>query len=77
MVSGDFNGDGIPDLATLSGCNLYPNCTQASLTILLGKGDDTINVLADKAIGPNHSHLGIIETRDDRESHGAMTLEQP
>ncbi len=38
-VSGDFNGDGIPDLALLWAANTYNG--PPSVTILLGKGDGT------------------------------------
>jgi sugar lactone lactonase YvrE len=37
QVTGDFNGDGIPDLALLSGTN----SVAAAITILFGKGDGT------------------------------------
>jgi hypothetical protein len=39
MVAGDFNGDGIPDLAVV-------NTTSGSVTILLGNGDGTFTATA-------------------------------
>ena len=53
MISGDFNGDGKPDLAILS----YDGYSTSYLTILLGKGDGsfsakpTVVVFAQGAVG--------------------------
>ncbi len=40
QVTGDFNGDGIPDLALLSNTSSVP-ATTVTITILFGKGDGT------------------------------------
>jgi hypothetical protein len=45
IVTGDFNGDGIPDLAVLTQCGAYPDCQSGqAVTILLGNGDGTFNL---------------------------------
>ena len=45
IVVGDFNGDGIPDLAVANACGNGPTCAASSykgtVTILLGNGDGT------------------------------------
>ncbi len=45
IVVGDFNGDGIPDLAAANACGNGPTCAASSykgtVTILLGNGDGT------------------------------------
>jgi hypothetical protein len=49
VVVGDFNGDGIPDLAALNVCGSKPNCTLqdlGSVAILLGNGDGTFKATA-------------------------------
>jgi hypothetical protein len=43
IVTADFNGDGIPDVATDT-VNSLSNSVPGSLSILLGKGDGTFNV---------------------------------
>lgn len=40
-VSGDFNGDGIPDLALLWGASTIPGQGPYSVTVFLGKGNGT------------------------------------
>lgn len=40
VAAGDFNGDGIPDLAVANYC-ADSNCTSSSVSILLGNGDGT------------------------------------
>ena len=42
IVAGDFNGDGNPDLATLSHC-ADGQCHNGSLSVLLGNGDGSFN----------------------------------
>jgi Bacterial Ig-like domain (group 3)/FG-GAP-like repeat len=44
IVSGDFNGDGIPDLATA-------NNTDGDVTILLGNGDGTFTLKSSPTVG--------------------------
>jgi sugar lactone lactonase YvrE len=41
QVTGDFNGDGIPDLALLSSTGSVPATATVTITILFGKGDGT------------------------------------
>jgi hypothetical protein len=41
IATGDFNGDGIPDLVTTNACGNSPNCAMGSASVLLGKGDGT------------------------------------
>ncbi len=47
VVAGDFNGDGIPDLAVVNGCGSSSSCEDApigSVSILLGNGDGTFTL---------------------------------
>jgi len=47
IVVGDFNGDGIPDLAVANECGTDPACRFAgTVTILLGNGDGTFTATA-------------------------------
>lgn len=41
VVTGDFNGDGKPDLAVSNRCVSRDDCTQGSVGVLLGNGDGT------------------------------------
>jgi uncharacterized protein (DUF2141 family) len=41
VFTGDFNGDGIPDLAVAIGCFNSQNCDTGGVTILLGNADGT------------------------------------
>src|SRR5579859_3458815 len=51
MVIGDFNGDGISDLAVLNFCGGDPSCTSGgSVTILLGSSDGTFNQAANSPL---------------------------
>jgi hypothetical protein len=53
VAAGDFNGDGIPDLAVASGGNLDSDTVSApgTVTILLGKGDGTFTLKSTAATG--------------------------
>ena len=48
IVVGDFNGDGIPDLAT---GNSNPGVIAGTVTLLLGNGDGTFTAMASSATG--------------------------
>jgi hypothetical protein len=50
VAVGDFNGDGIPDLA-IANRGTYPNYTDGSVSILLGKGDGTFLTAQSYAAG--------------------------
>jgi uncharacterized protein (TIGR03437 family) len=50
VAVGDFNGDGIPDLAVVAGS--YLNASGDSLQILLGNGDGTFRKSTEYAAGP-------------------------
>ncbi len=52
LAVGDFNGDGIPDLAVVTQGN-YTNNYMGSVTILLGKGDGTFTAISPSAATGN------------------------
>ena len=54
---GDFNGDGIPDLAVVTGAN--------KVTILLGKGDGTFTAGASPATGTNPVSIAVGDFNGD------------
>jgi hypothetical protein len=52
IAAGDFNGDGILDLAMTNECSEPGlNCPSGSVTIFLGNGDGTFRVASDPAVG--------------------------
>jgi hypothetical protein len=53
VASGDFNGDGIPDLAVLN------NVSSANLTILLGNGDGTFKVAPSPATTASYTAIAV------------------
>src|SRR5271165_6917777 len=58
VVSGDFNGDGKPDLAvTQSGTKL--------LTVLLGKGDGTFQAGTPYTVGSNPAFAAVVDVNND------------
>jgi hypothetical protein len=61
LASGDFNGDGIPDLAVLNNAN----GGMGSVSVLLGKGDGTFNAAASPAAGVNPSSIAIGDFNGD------------
>ena len=52
MISGDFNGDGKPDLAILS----YDGSTTSYLTILLSNGDGSFSAKPTVVAVPPGNH---------------------
>jgi hypothetical protein len=54
---GDFNGDGIPDLAV-------GNFQGADVSVLLGKGDGTFHAAVNYPVGPYPSFLSTVVVRD-------------
>jgi hypothetical protein len=58
VVSGDFNNDGVPDLASLDG-------PSGSLTIELGRGDGTFQTRATYAVGPSPTALVAADLNGD------------
>jgi len=61
VVTGDFNGDGIPDLATLSGeCPIATDCSQQAVSVFIGKGDGTFATHVDYAVGPLPDDLSLV-----------------
>src|ERR1051326_6720982 len=68
IVAGDFNGDGVPDLAV------------AGISVLLGNGDGTFHTPVDSKLACGNSNRGLVvgdfdgDGRDDLEMFGTMAL---
>ncbi len=69
VASGDFNGDGVPDLVVANnGCG---NCTPGSpnsssvVSVLLGKGDGTFSPKVDYQAGPSPVSLFVADLNND------------
>jgi len=62
VAVGDFNGDGIPDLAVVDQCGSDPSCSSdGTITILLGNGNGTFTATATSpatAINPTSVAVG-------------------
>ncbi len=56
----DVNGDGIPDLATVSGAAVGPYAA-----VLLGKGDGTFQTAQNLAVGGNPTAAGLVDLNGD------------
>jgi sugar lactone lactonase YvrE len=65
---GDFNGDGIPDLAVA-------NYDDATLNILLGNGDGTFTLKSTPATGTNPNSIGVGDFNGDGKTDLAVTDE--
>ena len=74
VVSGDFNGDGIPDLAVTNGNCAYQTsglaytelvCNAGTVSILLGNGDGSFELHLDYATGKNPSALAAADFNAD------------
>src|SRR5438874_4781754 len=50
VATGDFNGDGKADLASLTTVSLSKKLTQSSLIVQLGKGDGTFTVASARLV---------------------------
>jgi hypothetical protein len=60
-VVGDFNGDGVPDLAVVDSCG--PTC--GFISILLGKGDGTFLAKTDYSVGQSPSAIAAHDFNGD------------
>ena len=59
MTIGDFNNDGLLDIATVSNPSSFPPIPNA-LTILLGKGNGTFKTLPDLVVGMNLGSRAVV-----------------
>jgi hypothetical protein len=69
IAVGDFNGDGIPDLATANCVGSQGNCglgtPTGSVTILLGKGDGTFTLQSSPSVGPFPNSIAVGDFNGD------------
>jgi hypothetical protein len=69
LAVGDFNGDGVPDLAAVN--NVYatqaPNSTPSTVTIFLGNGDGTFTPVSSNpaSAGQNYSDIVVADFNGD------------
>jgi hypothetical protein len=57
LATGDFNGDGIPDLAVVNFCDGNQLCNQGTATILLGDGTGRFAVAANPIVLSNARYI--------------------
>ena len=62
FVIGDFNNDGIPDVAAITG-DIY--AASSTITIFLGNGDGTFTVAASPALGYNPTAIATADINGD------------
>jgi len=60
VALGDVNGDGNPDLAVANRCASSNNCTNGSVSVLLGVGDGTFLTPPNYATGGEYAYSGAI-----------------
>ena len=58
VATGDFNGDGIPDLA-VANANFAVNPAVSSVNILLGNGDGTFTLKSSIVTGNNPLYITV------------------
>ena len=64
IVVGDFNGDGVSDLAVVNWCDSSNSCSKGSVTIMLGNGDSTFTQAAGSPVPVGSSARESIVTGD-------------
>jgi hypothetical protein len=66
VAVGDFNGDGIPDLAIANLCISDPTCqSDSTVSILLGNGDGTFQPQQSYAVGQDPSYIAVFDFNGD------------
>jgi len=70
VVTSDFNGDGVQDLAVVNSCGTQQNCSagfgvQSTVSILLGNGDGTFQTQVDYTVGYNAGSLAAGDANGD------------